>query len=60
MPSNTNFSNWQEAKEVIENIVDAISQFRHIAQSLSVQKTTRHQIQKQLNQTRKDNAQLLN
>ncbi len=60
LATDASFSNWQEAKEVIENITDAISQFTTIAQSFDIKKETINQIQNQLNKTWKDNAQILN
>jgi len=59
LATDASFSNWQEAKEVIENITDAISQFTNTAQSLGIQKKTIHQIQNQLNKTWKENSQIL-
>lgn len=59
LAGDASFSNWQEAKEVIENITDAISQFTTIAQSLDINKKTINQIQDQLNKAYKDNFQIL-
>lgn len=59
LAGDASFSNWQEAKEVIENITDAISQFTTIAQSLDINKKTINQIQSQLNKAYKDNFQIL-
>jgi len=58
LATDASFSSWQEAKEVIEKVSDAISQFTSVAKSQGVQKNTINQIQKQLNKTWKDNSQI--
>lgn len=53
------FSNWSEAKEVIESVREAISMFRQEALLLGVHKDTIRLIEKQLNATWKANREAL-
>ncbi|AEG31076.1 type II toxin-antitoxin system HipA family toxin [Thiomicrospira cyclica] len=46
------FANWHEAKQVIEDVAEAISQFSWLAQQQGVSKTTISAIAKTLNQRR--------
>ncbi len=59
LATDASFASWQEAKEVIESVADAISQFASIAKLMDVQPQTINQIQNQLNKTWKDNVRIL-
>jgi serine/threonine-protein kinase HipA len=54
-----NFGNWQEAKEEITRIVDAINQWPTIARDLGISNKTRKFINLQLNSTWQQNKHLL-
>lgn len=53
------FDDWQQAKIVIEQIVDSVAQFKQIAQQFDIDTTTIKLIEKQLNGVRKANQGLL-
>ncbi|MCB1810191.1 MAG: type II toxin-antitoxin system HipA family toxin [Candidatus Competibacteraceae bacterium] len=54
-----NFADWQEAQQVIQDVVDAISHWRETAADLGVSKATRQLIGKQLDSTYRQNQGLL-
>lgn len=53
------FDDWQQAKIVIEQIIDSVAQFKQIAQQFAINPTTIKLIEKQLNMVRKANQGLL-
>lgn len=53
------FDDWQQAKIVIEKIIDSVAQFKQIAQQFAINPTTIKLIEKQLNMVRKANQGLL-
>lgn len=53
------FDDWQQAKIVVEQIVDSVAQFEQIAQQFDINTTTIKLIEKQLNRVRKANQGLL-
>jgi serine/threonine-protein kinase HipA len=54
-----NFSNWAQARRVIEEVVEAVHSFTHIAGEFSVKTGTIQLINKQLNDTYVENKELL-
>ena len=54
-----NFADWQEAQQVIQDVVDAISHWRETAADLGVSKATQQLIGKQLDSTYRQNQGLL-
>ncbi len=53
-----NFSNWKQAQLKIQEIVDSIQNWDHLAREQQIDQTTRTHIQKQINTVRKDNQSL--
>jgi serine/threonine-protein kinase HipA len=52
------FANWNEARQVIEEVSEALSQFTHLAQQQGISKTTVSAITKTLDQRKRENAAL--
>jgi serine/threonine-protein kinase HipA len=52
------FANWNEAKQVIEDVAESISQFTYLAQQQGISKTTASAITKTLEQRKQENAAL--
>jgi len=59
LASLASYKNWIDAQTVIKEIIDAINNWDTIASKLSISKTTRDMISKQLKQTQLDNKSLL-
>jgi len=53
------FATWKEAQQCIQEVVDAISQFTHLAEQHSISKTTIVAIEKTLAERKQENAALL-
>lgn len=58
LSTSAGFSNWNEARKVIEEVSEAISQFAHLAQQQGVSKSTVAAITKTLGQRKRENAEL--
>ncbi|GEK09760.1 hypothetical protein [Pseudoalteromonas peptidolytica] len=56
--TNASFSNWNDARQVIEEVAEAISQFTYLAQQQGISKTTVSAIAKTLQQRKQENAAL--
>ena len=52
------FANWHDARQVIEEVAEAISQFTYLAQQQGISKTTVSAIAKTLDQRKQENAAL--
>ena len=52
------FANWRAARQVIEEVAEALSQFSYLAQQQGISKTTVTAITKTLNQRKQENAAL--
>lgn len=59
LAASAGFANWNEAQQCIQEVVDAISQFRPLAEQLGVSKTTVLAIEKTLAERKQENAALL-
>ncbi len=59
LANQANFSTWRQAKQVVEEVVEAINAFASIAIELDVEPNTVNLIQKQLNNVYSENALLL-
>lgn len=59
LAASAGFANWKEAQQCIQEVVDAISQFRPLADQLGVSKTTVLVIEKTLAERKQENAALL-
>lgn len=59
LAAHANFSNWKEAQQVIQEVVDAINNFANVAQTLNVKTSTIKLISKQLDNLYNDNKILL-
>ncbi len=60
LANHANFSNWKQAQQVIEEVVESIHQFTPLAAELEVEKETIKLIEQQLNSVYLDNKCLLN
>jgi serine/threonine-protein kinase HipA len=58
LAASAGFASWNEAKQVIEEVSEALSQFSQIAQQQGISKATVSAIDKTLNQRRQENAAL--
>jgi len=58
LAASAGFSNWNDAKQVIEEVAEAISQFAYLAQQQGISKTTVSAITKSLEQRKQENAAL--
>ena len=54
-----NFSSWNSAQEVIQEVVGSLSQFSNVAKQLNIKAKTANVISKQLNRVYNDNKHLL-
>ena len=59
LAASAGFANWKEAQQCIKEVVDAISQFRPLAEQYGVSKTTVLAIEKTLAERKLENAALL-
>jgi len=59
MSQQANFSHWNEARESIEHIIDAIHEWDGISIKMNISRPIRQLISKQLNKTWKDNKHLV-
>lgn len=59
LAASAGFANWKEAQQCIQEVVDAISQFRQLAEQHGVSKTTVSAIEKTLAERKQENATLL-
>ncbi|MEZ9153884.1 type II toxin-antitoxin system HipA family toxin [Vibrio sp. F13] len=59
LAASAGFANWKEAQQCIQEVVDAISQFRALAEEHGVSKTTVLAIEKTLAVRKQENAALL-
>ncbi|KMT66068.1 type II toxin-antitoxin system HipA family toxin [Catenovulum maritimum] len=59
LAASAGFAHWKEAQQCIQEVVDAISQFRPLAEQLGVSKTTVLAIEKTLAERKQENAALL-
>jgi len=59
LAASAGFANWKEAQQCIQEVVDAISQFRQLAEQHGVSKTTVSAIEKTLAERTQENAALL-
>ena len=53
------FATWKEAQQCIQEVVDAISQFKYLAEQYTISKTTILAIEKTLAERKQENAALL-
>lgn len=58
LATSAGYKSWHEAKQVIEEVAQAISQFTYLARQLGVRKTTGSAIAKTLDQRKQENAAL--
>jgi serine/threonine-protein kinase HipA len=54
-----NFSSWKNAQEVIQEVVESLSQFSNVAKQLNINSETARLMSKQLNNVYNDNKHLL-
>lgn len=59
LATQANFSNWNQAKQVIEQIVDAVQCWQELAKEFEIRPNTQKLISKQLNKVWKTNNDLL-
>ncbi|ORT50693.1 phosphatidylinositol kinase [Vibrio sp. qd031] len=59
LAASAGFANWKKAQQCIQEVVDAISQFRPLAEQRGVSKTTVLAIEKTLAERKQENAALL-
>jgi serine/threonine-protein kinase HipA len=59
LAASAGFANWKEAQQCIQEVVDAIGQFRPLAEQYGVSKTTVSAIAKTLAERKQENAALL-
>ena len=59
LAASAGFANWKEAQQCIQEVIDAISQFRQLADQHGVSKTTVSAIAKTLAERKQENAALL-
>ena len=58
LATSAGFANWNDAKQVIEEVAEAISQFTYLAKQQGISKTTMSVIAKTLEQRKQENAAL--
>jgi len=58
LATSAGYGSWHEAKQVIEEVAEAISQFTYLAQQQGISKTTVSAIAKTLDQRKQENAAL--
>ena len=58
LAASAGFANWNAARQVIEEVAEAISQFTHLARQQGISKTTVSAIAKTLDQRKQENAAL--
>ena len=58
LATSAGFANWNDAKQVIEEVAEAISQFMYLAKQQGISKTTMSLIAKTLEQRKQENAAL--
>lgn len=58
LAASAGFANWSDAKQVIQEVSEALSQFAHLAQQQGISKTTFSAINETLTQRRQENAAL--
>ena len=58
LASLANFKNWEQAKIIVQNIIDEINNWDTIAQDLNISLSNRKMISKQLKQIQQDNRHL--
>lgn len=58
LAASAGFANWNAARQVIEEVAEAVSQFTHLAQQQGIRKTTVSAITKTLVQRKQENAAL--
>jgi serine/threonine-protein kinase HipA len=59
LAASAGFTNWKKAQQCIQEVVDAISQFRQFAEQHGVSKTTVLAIEKTLAERKQENAALI-
>lgn len=58
LATSSGYGNWHDARQVIEEVAEAISQFTYLARQQEISNTTVSAIAKTLNQRKQDNATL--
>ncbi len=58
LATSAGYGSWHDARQVIEEIAEAISQFTYLAQQQGISKTTVSAIAKTLDQRKQENAAL--
>jgi len=58
LAASAGYGNWHDARQLIEEVAEAISQFTYLAQQQGISKTTVSAITKTLNQRKQENAAL--
>lgn len=58
LATSAGYGSWNDARQVIEEISEVISQFAHLAQQQGISKTTESAITKTLDQRKQENAAL--
>ena len=58
LATSAGYGSWHKAKQVIEEVAEAISQFTYLAQQQGISKTTVSAIAKTLDQRKQENAAL--
>ncbi|MAO29390.1 MAG: phosphatidylinositol kinase, partial [Alteromonas sp.] len=58
LATSAGFANWNDARQVIEEVAEAISQFTYLAQKKGISTTTVSAITKTLEQRKQENAAL--
>ena len=59
LAASAGFSNWKEAQQCIQEVVEAISEFSYLAKQQAIRQTTVLAIEKILSQRKQENAMLL-
>lgn len=58
LAASAGYGSWNDARQVIAEVAEAISQFTYLAQQQGIRKTTVSAISKTLNQRKQENAAL--
>jgi len=58
LATSAGYGSWHDARQVIEEVAEAISQFTHLARQQGISKTTVSAIAKTLGQRKQENAAL--
>lgn len=60
LASHANYTNWQDAQKIIQQVLDALSEFSNTAKNIGLSSDTIKLISRQLNQVYEENKELLN